>query len=42
MWGPLPANGFFIRHARNVTFQNVVVRAMSADERPEYVREDAE
>lgn len=42
MWGTLPARGFFVRHARNVTFDNVVIRTDNPDERPEYVRVDAE
>ena len=41
MWGVLPAQGFFVRHARNVTFQNVEIHAVAADERPEYVLVDA-
>lgn len=40
MWGPLPAKGFFVRHARNVKFNNVEIRTDKPDERPEYVRED--
>ena len=42
MWGPLPAQGFFLRHARNIEFQNIDVRALQADERPVYVRVDAD
>lgn len=42
MWGTLPARGFFVRHARGVTFDNVVIRTEEPDERPEYVSEDAE
>ena len=40
MWGTLPASGFFIRHARNVTLENVVVRTDTPDHRPEVVRVD--
>ena len=40
MWGTLPASGFFIRHARNVTLENVVVRTDAPDRRPEVVRVD--
>jgi len=42
MWGVLPAKGFFVRHARNVTFRNVTVTTVEPDERPEYVRIDVE
>ena len=41
MWDTLPAKGFFVRHARNVVFDNVEIRTDTPDERPEYVREDA-
>ena len=41
MWGNLPAKGFFVRHARNVTFSNVEITTDEPDERPEYVEEDA-
>lgn len=42
MWGQLPAQGFFVRHARSITFQNVEIQPMQPDERPDYVRVDAE
>ena len=42
MWGPLPAKGFFVRHARHVTFQNVEIATTLPDDRPEYVKEDVE
>ena len=42
MWGPLPARGFFIRHARNVNFRNVAITTAEADERPEYLKIDVE
>ncbi len=42
MWGMLPAQGFFVRHARGVVFENIKIRTLSEDERPEYVREDAD
>ena len=42
MWGKLPAKGFFIRHARNVNFSNVTITTALPDNRPEYVRVDAE
>ena len=40
MWGNLPAKGFFVRHARHVTFHNVEVTTTLPDERPLYVRID--
>ena len=42
MWGQLPAQGFFLRHARNVTFENVVITPTTPDDRPIYVKEDTE
>lgn len=40
MWDTLPAKGFFVRHAKNITFENVQIRTELPDERPEFVRED--
>ena len=42
MWGNLPAKGFFIRHARNVQFQNIQVLTEHPDARPDFVRIDTE
>ena len=42
MWGVLPAKGFFIRHARNVQFDNVRIQTIHPDVRPDFVREDTE
>ena len=42
MWGRLPAKGFFVRHARNIQFQNVQILTEQADARPETVRIDVE
>ncbi|MBP5425522.1 MAG: glycoside hydrolase [Prevotella sp.] len=42
MWGNLPAKGFYVRHARHVSFQNVVVTTDEPDARPAFVRVDAE
>ena len=42
MWGNLPAKGFYVRHARHVSFQNVVVTTDEPDARPEFVRVDAD
>ena len=42
MWGPLPAKGFFVRHARSVSFDSVDIHTTEADARPEYVNIDVE
>ena len=42
MWGVLPAKGFFVRHARNVNFNNVIITTTEPDDRPDYVRVDVE
>ena len=40
-WGILPAKGFFVRHARNITFSNVKITTDEADERPDFIEIDA-
>lgn len=40
MWGILPAQGFWLNHARDITFRNVKVLAASPDARPVYVMDD--
>jgi hypothetical protein len=40
MWGPLPAHGFYVRHTRNVRFDNVFVAAANGEVRPVFVSED--
>ena len=42
IWGNLPAKGFFVRHARNVFFNNITIETEQADVRPDFVRVDAE
>ena len=42
MWGPLPAKGFYVRHARSVRFDTVETHTTQPDARPEYVKEDAQ
>ena len=42
MFGLLPAKGFFVRHARNVTFEGIETRTTEPDERPEFVKIDVE
>ncbi len=34
MWGELPAYGFFVRHAEDISFSNVELRYRRRDERP--------
>ena len=38
----LPAWGFYVRHAKNVVFENVRMSLAAPDARPEYVKEDVE
>ena len=40
-WGTLPSKGFFIRHARNITFSNVKITTENPDERPDFIEIDA-
>ncbi|MCR4603985.1 MAG: glycoside hydrolase [Prevotella sp.] len=42
MWGVLPAKGFFVRHARHVSFRDVEIISMASDQRPDYVKIDVE
>ena len=42
MWGNLPAKGFYVRHARNVHFNNIHVETTEADVRPDIVKTDTE
>lgn len=42
MWGILPAQGFWLNHTRNITFDNVRVQAITPDARPVYVATDSE
>ena len=39
-WGLLPAKGFFVRHARNVEFSNVVIKTEQPDVRPDFLKID--
>ena len=39
-WGILPAKGFFVRHARNVKFENVVIKSQEPDIRPDFLEID--
>ena len=40
MWGPLPAKGFFVRHAKSVNFDNVEIHTTEDDARPLFVKDD--
>ncbi len=42
MWGNLPAKGFYLRHTRDIHFDNVEVNTKAADARPDFVRSDTE
>ena len=42
MFGTVPAKGFFIRHARNVTLDNVNFHYANEDTRPLFVEDDTE
>jgi polygalacturonase len=39
-FGPLPAHGFYIRHAKGIEIRNVEVRPMKPDLRPGFVLDD--
>ena len=42
MWGNLPAKGFFVRHARNIHFNNIDIKTEDTDVRPDFVNIDIE
>lgn len=42
MWGNLPAKGFFVRHARNIHFDNIDIKTEEPDVRPDFVNIDTE
>lgn len=42
MWGILPAQGFWLNHAKNITFRNVNIESLAPDARPLYVMGDCE
>ena len=41
-WGILPAKGFFVRHARNIKFENVIIKSEQPDIRPDFLKIDVE
>jgi polygalacturonase len=42
MFGPLPATGFFIRHARNIEMSNIEIATQEPDRRPAFWLRDVE
>ena len=42
MWGTLPATGFFVKNAKNVTFDNVKIYTRSKDNRPSLFKVDVD
>lgn len=42
MWGILPAQGFWLNHTRNITFDNVRVEAITPDARPLFLATDSD
>ncbi len=41
-WGQLPSYGFFVRHAKNITFDGIELRTQKDDFRPAFLLEDVE
>ena len=42
MWGNLPAKGFFVRHARNIHFNDVTIQTEQPDIRPDFIQVDTD
>lgn len=42
MWGCLPAKGFFVRHTRNIHFNDITIQTEEDDVRPDFVQVDTE
>ena len=42
MFGPMPAQGFYLRHVRNLEMSHVEIAPMAKDLRPSFVLEDVE
>ena len=40
MWGNLPAKGFYLRHTRNIHFDNVTIQTSEPDARPDFIQID--
>ena len=41
-FGPIPAQGFFIRHVKNIAMRDVEIRAMQPDVRPAFILDDVD
>jgi polygalacturonase len=42
MFGRMPAQGFFVRHAKNISMSNVEINALTKDFRPSFVLQDVQ
>jgi hypothetical protein len=42
MFGPMPAHGFYIRHARNIEMRDVEIASLKEDARPAVVLNDVQ
>ncbi len=42
MFGPMPSQGFFIRHVKNIEMRNIEIRAMETDQRSAFVLDDVQ
>lgn len=42
MFGPMPAQGFFLRHVRNLSMSHIEIASLAQDARPSFVLEDVE
>jgi polygalacturonase len=42
MFGPMPSQGFFIRHVKNIQMRNIEIRAAQPDQRPAFVLNDVQ
>jgi polygalacturonase len=40
MFGKMPSQGFYVRHAKDIRFDDVEIRSANEDERPAFVMED--
>ncbi len=42
MFGAMPAHGFFLRHVKNISVNNVEIATLKEDARPAFVLEDVQ
>jgi polygalacturonase len=42
MFGPMPSQGFYLRHVKNVSLSNIEIAAIADDARPAFVMQDVE